>query len=122
MTEKVFLSYASKDRAFAESLKLKLNEFLPAQSQPLEVFDVQSNVTLGEDIRKAIKAAMDAASTVVIVSSPDGDASQWVNYEAGLADALGKKIVIVGRKGTGKSALFHHFIDSAKFIEVDDGG
>jgi hypothetical protein len=42
---------------------------------------------------------------VVIIASDDSAASQWVNYEAGMATALGKPIVVVGRKGVGKGAL-----------------
>ncbi|MDB6012322.1 MAG: hypothetical protein JWL65_4572 [Gammaproteobacteria bacterium] len=122
MRQKVFISYATQDRSFAESLKARLNQFLAKPSQPLDFFDVQSSIAPGEDFRKAIKAAMDAADTVVIVSSPYGDSSQWVNYEAGLADALGKKLVFVGRKGMGKSALVRRFQDNARFIEVDDAG
>jgi hypothetical protein len=121
MKNRVLLSYASQDRDFVERLKPELTKILSKKSQspPLEIFDVQSQVKLGSDVRKAIKTAMDAAGTVVIVSSPDGDASQWVNYEAGLADAMGKNLVIVGRKGMGKSALVNRFADNAKVIEFD---
>jgi TIR domain len=122
MKNTVFLSYASQDREYAKSLKSGLSKILSVKSQPLEIFDVQSDVAAGEDIRKAIKRAMDAASTVVIVSSPHVDNSQWVNYEAGLADALGKNLVIVARKGSGKTALVNRFRDSAKVIELDDKG
>ena len=120
MTQKVFISYAAQDRAFAQALKPRLGEFLPFRSQPLDVLDVQSHVSAGDDVRKAVKEAIDEANTVVIVSSPAADTSQWVNYEAGLADALGKDIVIVNRKGSGKSAILHRFSDSARFIEMDD--
>lgn len=74
----------------------------------------------GKDFRKVIKAAMDKASTVVIISSPDGDASQGVNYEAGLADALGEKVIMVHKKGTEQSALSHRFVDSANLIQMED--
>jgi hypothetical protein len=71
-------------------LKTRLAEVLTEQPEGLDVFDVQSSVGAGENIRDAIQSAMHEASTVVIVSSPASDASQWVNYEAGLSDALGK--------------------------------
>jgi hypothetical protein len=120
MKNRVFLSYASQDREYAKSLEPVLSKILSSKSKPLEIFDVQSNLAAGDDIRKTIKRAMDAANTVVIVSSPHVDNSQRVNYEAGLADALGKHLVIVGRKGSGKTALVNRFRGSAKFIEVDD--
>lgn len=123
MTEKVFLSYAYQDRAFVEFLKPRLGELLRTHAREINILDMQpSDIGAGNDFRRAIKGSMDAADTVVIVSSPNGDQSDWVNYEAGLADALGKKLVFVGRKGTGKSALMHRFLDSASFVEVEDRG
>jgi hypothetical protein len=122
MSKRVFLSYAHQDRAFAESLKARLDEVLAEHSQALDVFDVQSSVGAGENIRDAIQSAMHRASTVVIVSSPASDASQWVSYEAGLADALGKDVVIVGRRGAGKSDLLKRLSDTARFVEVDYTG
>ena len=125
MKNKVFISYALEDREFAEYLKAHLNEILPYETQPVTSFDVQSSVTSGQNTRQAIKAAMDAANTVLVISSPAGDASQWVNYEAALADALGKNLVFVGRGGSGSSgssSMFDRFGESARFIEVDASG
>ena len=119
MKQKIFISYAHQDRRFAEALKVRLADILEDPSQELDVFDAQSSVEAGENIRDAIQSAMRAASTVVIVSSPASDASQWVSYEAGLADALGKNVVVVGRKGSGKSALMKRLIHTARFVEMD---
>jgi hypothetical protein len=119
MKQKVFISYASQDRAFAEILKSRLGELLPEHAKNAEIYDVQSSFTVGEDIRKSIKNAMEASSTVVIVSSDAGDSSQWVNYEAGLADALGKHLVIVGMKNVTRSVLWNRFRDIATFFEIN---
>ena len=120
MKHTVFVSYASRDRSFAESLKPRLAQLLADKSGGVEVVDVRSAISAKTDVRKKIQDTMSKASTVVIVSSPEVDRSEWVNYEAGLADALGKDLVIVGRKGAGKSALVRRFQDSARFIELDD--
>ena len=123
MTEKVFLSYAHEDRAFAKSLATKMKDVLRSRSRNIVVFDGLSDIAVGQDIREKIKAEMDAANTVVIVSSRHSDASQWVNYEAGMADALGKTVVIVGQKGAGKSTVLQRYLsDNVRFVEVDDGG
>ena len=119
---KLFISYSSKDSNFAQWLKPRLDQILSEKSEPLEIFDAQSEISVGTDVRKTIKEAMNAANTVVIVSSPQADDSELVNYEAGLADALGKDVVIVSRKGTGKSAIYERLSHSAKFIEIDDNG
>lgn len=120
MKEKVFLSYAMQDKAFAETIKDKLNELLPAQSSPYAVVDLTLDAGPGANLRRIVKAAIDDASTVVVVSSPNGDASGWVNYEAALADALGKDLVIVGRRGAEESALANRFADHARIIELED--
>lgn len=122
MKQKVFISYAHQDRRFVEALKTRLGDILKEPLQSLDVFDVQFRINAGENIRGAIQSAMREASTVVIVSSPDSDASPWVSYEAGLADALGKNVVVVGRKGSCKSALLERLFQTARFVEVDEKG
>lgn len=118
MSEKVFLSYAAKDRELAESIKSRIKDLLALDAADADILDLESCVAPGQDYRGAIKAAIDAASTVVIVASPNGDNSQWVNYEAGLADALGKEMVLVGRQGVKESALAGRFLDSARLVEL----
>jgi len=76
---------------------------------------------VGEDIRRAIRDQIKSADMVVIITSESSVESQWVNYEAGMADALGKPIVVVGRRGIGKSSLLTNLAD-AKVIEIEDTG
>jgi nucleoside 2-deoxyribosyltransferase len=59
----------------------------------------------GEDLRKRIMDEMRSASKVVIIATTNSANSEWVNYEAGMAAALEKPIVIL-RKGIGKTASF----------------
>lgn len=116
MSEKVFLSYAVQDSELAKALKHQLAD------AGAEITIDLSPVEPGGDFRSAIKAAMDAASTVVILASPHGERSQWVNYEAGLADALGKNLVVVATPGEERSALVDRFAHSARIVEVDERG
>ncbi len=71
--------------------------------------------------RLAIRDQIKSADMVVIITSESSVESQWVNYEAGMADALGKPIVVVGRRGIGKSSLLTNLAD-AKVIEIEDTG
>lgn len=122
MSHKVFLSYASQDHALAESFKARIAEHLPQNDkEALDVFDVRTDVAVGEDIRKSIKAAIEEASTVVIISSESADASPWVNYEVGLADAMGKNLVVIGKKGVEDTALLRRFYDTARIIKIENG-
>lgn len=119
MTRKVFLSYAAQDRAFARAIESRLGDLLAA-SDPIDVVDVQASLPEGGDARRAIRSAMNESDAVVIVESPDVERSPWVNYEAGMADALGKPVVFVGRKGSGKSVVRQRFPESTRFIELDE--
>jgi NADPH:quinone reductase-like Zn-dependent oxidoreductase len=122
VSHKVFLSYAFQDHALAESFKSRIAELLPQNDkETLDGFDVLTDVVVGEDIRQSIKSAIEAAGTVVLISSESADASPWVNYEIGLADALGKNLVIVGKKGAEDTALLRRFFDSAKIIKIENG-
>lgn len=122
MSHKVFLSYASQDHALAESFKERVAELLPQNDEgALDVFDVRTDVSVGEDMRQSIKAAIGEANTVVIISSESADASPWVNYEVGLADAMGKNLVVVGKKGGADTALLRRFFDTAKIIKIEHG-
>lgn len=122
MSSKVFISYATRDTAFAELVKSKINELLPHDNiETTEIFDVRSDLEVGVDIRKSIKSAIEEARTVVVVSSEGSDLSPWVNYEVGLADALGKELVFVEQQGAADSELHRSFSESARIIKVENG-
>ena len=53
MSSKVFISYATRDTAFAELVKSKINELLPHDNiETTEIFDVRSDLEVGVDIRR----------------------------------------------------------------------
>ncbi len=122
MSFKVFISYDTKDTAFADLVKSKIKELLPHHNiEATEIFDVRSDLEVGADIRKSIKSAIEEANTVLVVSSEGSDLSPWVNYEVGLADALGKELVFVEQEGAADSELRRRFIESARIIKVENG-
>lgn len=122
MSYKVFLSYAINDSAFAELVKAKIKQLLPQHNvESIEVFDVRSDLAVGADIRKSIKAAIEASNAVVLISSESSDLSPSVNYEAGLADALGKELLIVQKEGAVDSAMHRRFLGSARIIKIENG-
>lgn len=122
MSFKVFLSYATKDAAIAELVKAKITELLPQSNvEPADVFDVRFELAAGEDIRQSIKSAIETVNTVVVISSESSDSSAWVNYEVGLADALGKELVVVERKGTADSAIHRRLFESARIVKIENG-
>lgn len=122
MSRKIFLSYATQDKALAQSLKSDIGKLLSGDpNEALDVFDVGTDIAVGDDIRKSIREAIDAASTVVVISSEEADASPWVNYEVGLADAMGKHLVVVARNGIKDTDLLRRLIHTAKIIKIENG-
>ena len=117
MAERIFLSYAYQDRDLVQSVEEALREHKIVTAEDVIIVDPQKNVHAGENIRELIKDAISSASKVVIIASNDSAASQWVNYEAGMATALGKPIVVIGRKGVGKSALVGA-LENVQSIEI----
>ena len=116
MATKVFVSYAYQDKELAENAKHELatTGHLPADT----VFFDMGNISAGESIRQQIRSEIESADAVVLVMSEHAEASQWINYEAGLADALGKKILVVATKGSGEIAWLAN-LDEYQQIEIE---
>jgi hypothetical protein len=120
MPEKVFLSYATPDRGFASLLKPRLNGLLATEAESIDLFDLEGGTVEGDDLRQGVRLAIGEASTVVVVTSPESETSDWVNYEVGLADAFEKRLVFVSRKGAGHSALLDRVSREPLLIEIDE--
>lgn len=123
MPEKVFLSYASPDRGFVSLLKPRLNGLLATEAELVDLFDLESGLesgaVAGDELRQGVRLAIGEASTVVVVTSPESETSDWVNYEVGLADAYEKRLVFVRRKGAGHSALLDRVSRPPLLIEIE---
>jgi hypothetical protein len=90
----VFLSYSVGDKRFTTETIEKLASLGLIQSKD-DVFDVTDTLNFGGHIRDAVRNSIGAASTVVVLWSEAASHSAWVNYEAGMANALGKRIIVV---------------------------
>jgi putative ribosome biogenesis GTPase RsgA len=121
MAEKIFLSYAQQDREIVERIKSYLREHGVVTTPDVEIFDPQRAIQAGDNFREVIKSEITAASKVVIITSPNSAQSQWVNYEAGMASALGKPIIVIGSGGVGKSG-FLEALGDVQTIDIKDAG
>lgn len=106
MAEKIFLSYAHEDRGLVEAVKQALHKHGVVTAKDTIILDPSQKLKAGSYIRRMIRDQISSASKVVIIASESSAESQWVNYEAGMAVALEKPIVVIGKRGSGKSALF----------------
>lgn len=124
MSKKIFISHSVKDRQQLESLRERLREILEqnnitAQGENVSFIDPMSeSINPSESFREIIKNQIQSSNEVVLIATDDSLSSQWVNYEIGMADALGKPIVVIGKKGTGKTTLLDS-LDRFRLIELD---
>jgi TIR domain-containing protein len=87
---RVFLSHSRRDADLAAGIARELRKRL------IEPFDAFESVTDGEDWRQTIKSAIRRADGfVLIVSAPESASTSWASYELGIAEALGKRILLL---------------------------
>jgi nucleoside 2-deoxyribosyltransferase len=86
----LFISHAHRDteiaRAFAREFEhLGFVTFSPSQ-----------DIVPGENWRDAIRHHIKGSDGLVLVmASPEAAASSWMSYEAGMAEALGKDVIVL---------------------------
>jgi TIR domain len=118
MIEKIYLSYAVKDRGLVGAAQRALRKHGIISGSDVRIMD-HHNVKSGSNVREMIQEQILAANKVVIIGSDNIESSVWVNYEAGMAAALGKPIIVVGKKGTGKTASMLNAFGNVQFIEIE---
>jgi hypothetical protein len=121
MTETIFLSYAREDRGLVGAVRRALRKHGIVTGNDVVIMDPHEKLKGGLNARKLIKDQMSLASKVVIIGSENSANSVWVNYEAGMAAALGKPIVVFG-KGTGKTASMLKSLGNVQFVKMEGKG
>jgi TIR domain len=94
VVQSVFISHARADAPRLERIVKTLieNGVINRETRILKEEDLPAgNRARREDVKRTIQSA----SKVVVVWGDASAGSQWVNYEIGLADALGKPIIAV---------------------------
>ena len=94
----VFISYATSDKPRLKKVigELKLRGILDDTDKIIDNSDV---IMAGSAVRDQLRKTIEHASKVIIIWSGSSAASEWVNYEAGMAHALGKPTFFVIPKG-----------------------
>jgi hypothetical protein len=92
----VFVSYDSRDAARVEDmLALLRDRGLVSGTDVVTDQSLEPGVSLRDTVRKAIQDA----SSIVVMWTEAAAQSANVNYELGMADAVGKPIVLVNLDG-----------------------
>ncbi len=97
---KIFLSHSYGDsehlKKFRDNIVKTLRESIDiGGSQQSELFvDTSTDIGPGETLRKKIRESIKKCNVFVALWTPDTAASDWVQYEMAMADALNKRLVI----------------------------
>jgi hypothetical protein len=108
---KVFISYSSKDTAYAAQLERLLHK------TNVRGFLDQSDIAAGAGL-SLVRDEINSASALLVLLSDDAVKSNWVLFEIGLAQSLGKPIIpiLLPTTDLDKSALDwvkgYHVIDA----------
>lgn len=86
---RVFLSHSARDARLAAGIARELRKH---GVEPIDAFESVA----GDDWRHTIKSAIRGAyGFVLVVGAPETASSSWVSYELGVAEALGKPILLL---------------------------
>lgn len=84
----VFLSHTRRDTGLATDIARELRKH--------RVEAVHDSLQTGDESRRALKTAIRRSDAfAVILSAPESAASSWLGYELGMAEALGKPILLL---------------------------
>src|SRR5262245_43853289 len=87
---RVFLSHSRRDAHSAVRIADELRK------SGVEPFDAFEHIADGEDWRQTTKAAIRRSEGfVLIASTPETTSASWASYELGMAEALGKRILLL---------------------------
>jgi hypothetical protein len=85
----VFISHSSKERWIARQMAKEI-ESLGAETW-LDLKDLRG----GDEIRSSVKSGIKKSREAVILLSANSITSQWVSYEAGIADGQDKRVTSI---------------------------
>ncbi len=86
----VFMSYPNRDAKLAERVASALKHL------GFDALDPTRKLRPGESWRKAIQSAIKRSDAVIMVAStPHTLSSSWMGYEAGIAEVLGKRVMLL---------------------------
>jgi hypothetical protein len=108
----VFISYSYSDRENVERLVSAL------RAANIVGWLDAADIAAGASVSSAVRDALQKASAVVFVLSPDALHNQWVQFEIGAAEALGKKIIPVIVSGNRLEEQLPDILKNWKVIDA----
>jgi nucleoside 2-deoxyribosyltransferase len=109
----VFISYGQRDAGLAQQVEAAL------KNSGLKAFHPTREIRRGEDWRKSIQSAIKSADAVIVLApTPQNLSSSWTSYETGIAEALGKRLMLL-LPNTNSAADLPADFASTQIVEFD---
>jgi nucleoside 2-deoxyribosyltransferase len=90
MTKRVvFISYSHRDSDLAKKIGTALERV------GLEAFNSERELRTDKDWRKETQAAIKRSDALIMLVAAPHSSSSWTSYEAGMAAALGKRVMVL---------------------------
>ena len=114
---KIFFSYSMNDES---RMRKVINELkskgIVGKSD--EIIYTSAIVDPGSSIRQEVRKAIERSSKVLVFWSDAGAESDWVNYETGMAEALGKPILFIVPKS--EASVLPRELEHAQIVELEN--
>ncbi|MGD0503220.1 MAG: TIR domain-containing protein [Steroidobacteraceae bacterium] len=112
---KVFISYASQDKAVADTIVAAL------EHAGISCWIAPRNVTAGAFYADAIVRAIDSASSLVLILSKDGARSRHVLRELERAASKRSSVIALKIDTEPLPAAFEYFLNSSQWLDASGG-
>jgi TIR domain len=109
----VFMSYPKRDAKLAQRVASELKHL------GFDALDPTRKLRPGESWQKAIESAIKRSDAVIMVAStPHILSASWMGYEAGIAEVLGKRVMLLLPNKYPATELPEDFA-STPIVEID---
>jgi hypothetical protein len=86
----IFISSSHRDAGVAKKFGAALEDL------GVHAFNTDEELQGGDDWRKTVRAGIKRSDAVIILAvTPQSLSSSWMSYEAGLAETLGKQVMVL---------------------------
>lgn len=118
MKKKILFSFAYEDAHLVPYAIDKLKEQNLIEDHDFEILNPK-DIAIGDHWVNEFKKMVHSAAMVVIIKSKFGVKSPTVNYEAGMADAFDKPIIVFEVKDAGERG-FLAYLSNYQFFPLDE--
>jgi len=110
--KRIFISYAHDDKRYAKQLQAHLGDVHVAGWMD------DADIAAGSAIGRSVKEAIQSASVIAVLISPRSVDNQWVQFELGAGEAMGKTIIPILVEGQEVDQLMPDWLKKTRYLDA----